>query len=263
MFGNIDDGPTLLNNAANCLRNARLERKPGLTYELIKMNFILITKFIDLMDQESTKITAHDNKAAKFSFIISNVHRSLKLIPGDYKEKVQDSNVCSIFYDLENLYEFNEKCPFPKALDTDLSREVVALLRDLLSLYTIDLGNNDDLDLKLLRDVPKRIIKFKRDSTHFQYFNYYKDQVHLNMAIKLIEFTNQIKLNKISGRYQFLSAVSQIIEHISKRMLSPRMTDYLVSDINTDALSMIRNFIVHREKDKSNKLQEIILFIAR
>lgn len=255
MIVNGEDLPNLLNDAANSLRKARIERKPDLTIEL-RINFIRIKQFIELMGQESTEVTSSGNTAAKFSFIISNIHRNLKFIPGDYKKKVEDHNVCSIFYDLENLYEFNKNKPFPKELDSDLSREVVSLLDNLVRLYTAP--KNRSLDLKPLNEIQKRVIKFDRDSNHFQYFSYYKDQEHLNRAIELIEFTHQLDITNISGRYQFISAITQIIEHISKRMLSPRMTNYLSSDINADDLSSIRNFIIHREQDKSNKFEEII-----
>lgn len=235
-----------LNDAANSLHEARFERRADLT-DVLRNNFVCLKQFM-----KSTTI----NFRNKFSFIVSNIHRNLKFIPGDYKKKVEDPNSCSIFYDLENLFEFNEKKPFPNEFDADLSRELTTLLSELIDLYTIEL--NGILILKPVNEVEERVIKFLRESKYFQYFSYYKDQEHLEKAIKQIEFTKQLDVTIISGRYQFLSAISQIIEHISKRMLSPRMTNYLVSDINADDLSRIRNFIVHREQDTFNRLEEIM-----
>lgn len=259
MMQNEEDLPALLNKAANCLLKARREEKEDLTVELT-MNFIWLKKFVELMGEDTTTVTSSVivDRAEKFSFIISNIYRNIHLIPAEYKKKVQDHNACSIFYDLENLYEFNKNKPFPKEFDAALSRELTMLLSELIDFYTVDQGGGR-LALKRLDSLHKKVIKFDRDSIYFQYFSYYKDQEHLSKAIELIDFTDHLDISAVSGRYQFLSAMTQIIEHISKRMLSPRMTNYLSSDINADDLAMARNFIVHREKDKVSKLEEIVM----
>lgn len=246
--------PELLNNAANSLLKARIEKIENLEVQL-RMNLIRLKQFIEVMSLES--MTVPGENAAKFAFIIDNIHRNLELIPGDYKQKVADNNANSIFYDLANFYEMNKKSPLPKELDKELSKEVCTLLKKLIKLFSIEKANGT-LELKAIRVIKAEAIKLDRNSKHFKYFSYYNDQYHLAEAIQLIEFTNQINVTEISGKYQWLSGISQAIEHLSKRMLSPRMIDYLSSDINSDTLSTIRNFIVHREQDKSGVLEKLL-----
>ena len=236
-----------LKNAANDLRKARIEQKSDLSFE-IRLNFLRIKQFIEIMDKANI---SGGQGAQKFNFIINNVHRNLKFIPSNFKAKVQDNNVCSVFYDLNNLYEFSKVHNFPAELDVNLSRELISLLKGLIDLF-IDSSNN----LKPLADVTKKVMMFDRETKHFYYFSYYNDVKHLSKAIEMIDFLKIIDLTQMSGKIQFISGLGQAFEHLSVRMLSQRLIDYISSDISKEYPIRIRNFIVHREKDLDDKLNK-------
>ena len=225
----------------------------------LRMNFLWLKKFIDIASDLPETIPVGPNQyTIQAVFIIEQVSSSLLHLPNRYKDLITDQNCCSLFYDIIDLYDFFRLNNLPQSLNRELSQEIIKLTKEFLALV-IEIPVNGGLNLRTINPNDNFPIKFDRATLHFQYFSYYKDIEYLEKTIKLLNLSiDEIYAELAVDNYQLLSVIANLGENLSRRTISPRITEFLSSDINIDFLTGIRNYILHREQDLSMTLQRFL-----
>ncbi len=222
-----------------------------------KLHLENLSEFIDEVEKVKNGFSKASFKVDG-TLVLLVISTALTQLPSGYKKKFQDNNCCSIFYDFEELSMFFREHHLPNELDNGLFLESISLGKSFLNSLVSNVRRKK-IYLKPLKEINHLVLKFDRSSKHFQYFSYHKDMKYLKKTAQLIiEASEKTDFTTKDGRFQLLSIIAKIGENLSYRNISPRVTKYLSSDINIEAITEIRNFIFHREQDLDNHLLKII-----
>ncbi|MBT4804487.1 MAG: hypothetical protein HON78_05790 [Legionellales bacterium] len=238
-------------NASGALHRARIMGKEPTDIEL-ELNFMWLNQFINIANALPVSIDLSAYKTMKKCvYILKTVYSSLQHLPSKYKALIQDPNCCSLIYDCENLYYFFYSQRHNEPFNEDISKETIDLTKSFLKLV-IEITESKKLHLKTILPRNKVVVKFNRESGHFEYFSYFNDKSYLEKSISVLSILPE-------SVYQLLAIIAKLGENLSRRNISGRIVGFLKSDINIDILATIRNFILHREKDLTNYMQFVFI----